>query len=355
MGEYDIPEWYSVLIVVVLIMGRKIVAITVRKNFLKSRFQKFLSEIGTARVVVVQYFYFCCSLNVEQLKPLSRVAYALRATRAFLFIRSHIELFRLDSYVNYAAPIIRHDLFNHLSRRFYLSKSLALRQRVQCRLSHYRFEDRSFDLGYKCQVYSSDGLVLWEKTLNGTKFQISLTLADRYAAEGDLGVSLMVDGERLHALFFSWVTAELALTSDMAMFIALSQGSWHVQHECQKKFNLAFPYNSPNFACYAALQGVAQAVGANQLLAVPSHLQVCYSPERNENFNKSYNCFWEAVGGVQDSSCIYVLPVPRPMTPLSEIPTKHRKRALNRRVLLDEINNDACRSVAAHFHGRKLA
>lgn len=352
MDELDIPGWYPALIVVVLIIGRKILGVPFWGNSRHSGFREFVSELGLAKLLLVQYFYFCGSLNVEQLRPRSRAAYALRATRVFLYMRPHIELFRLDSYMNCAAPILKHDLFHHLSRRYYLARHLTPRQRVQCRLSHYRFEDESFDLRYRQQVYSSGGLVLWKKTLNGAEFQILLGLADRYAAEGDLGVTLLVDGERLHALFFSWVTGELALRSDRAIFIALNQGRH--QHESQEKFNAAFPYNSPNFACYAALQGIAQAVGAKQLLAVSSHLQVCYSPKRSEKFNKSYNSFWEEAGGVRDSSGIYVLPVPRPMKPLSEIPAKHRKRAANRRVLLNEISTHSCRRVALRFHGRKL-
>lgn len=350
IDELDRPEWYSAIVVFMLIIGRKIIlAIPGRKSFHDSALCEFFSEIGTAQHIVVQYFYFCGSLNVGQLRPRARLAYALRATRIFLFLPSHIELFRLDSFRNHAAPIMRHDLFHHLSRRYYLMKDLTPRQRVQCRLSHYRFEEQSFDLVYKRQVYSPEGLVLWQKTVDGTHFRVMLGLADRYAAEGDLGISLLVDGERLHAIFFSWVERAMVQNGDMGVFIALNQG--RRQHECQGKFNLAFPHNSPNFACYAALQGLAQAIGMNRLLAVSSHRQVCYSSRRDDNFSKSYNLFWEAAGGVKDSSGIYVLPVPRPMKPLHEIPIKHRKRAANRRVLLDEIHRDAFRRVAARFRG----
>jgi uncharacterized protein VirK/YbjX len=284
----------------------------------------------------------------------ARIGFLLRSSRIFFFYRQHIELCSVNVYANYLVPTGSYDVFPHLSRRHYLSKDLDLRQRVQCLLFHCKYEDASFDACYKQQVYFEGGLLLWEKIVDGTTFRIRLVLADRYAAEGDLSVSLTVDDERLHSVSFSWVTGELAGGAPVGIFIAANQGRWRKDHEYHDKFNAAFPQNSPNFACYAALQGVAQAVGASEMRAVSSRRQVCHDPGEIRNFDNAYESFWETVGGRAEASGDYVLPVPQPMKPLSEVAAKHRKRAANRRATLTEINEGAARAVAAHFHGAAL-
>jgi uncharacterized protein VirK/YbjX len=283
-----------------------------------------------------------------------RIAFLLRSSRFFLFYRDHIRLCGSDVYANYLVPSGTYDLFPHLSRRYYLSKDLGLRERVQCMLFHFRHEEASFNAGYKQQVYSEGGMVLWEKIVDGASFKIRLTLADRYAAEGDLSVSLTVDGERLHSISFSWVTGNLAGGAPVGIFIAANQGRWRKDHEYHDKFNAAFPQNAPNFFCYAALQGLAHAVGAPEMRAVSSRLQVCYVSEDIKHFDNAYESFWETVGGIAEPSGGYILPVPQPVKPLSEVPAKHRKRAANRRAMLNEISEGALRVVAAHFRGVPL-
>jgi hypothetical protein len=61
------------------------------------------------------------------------------------------------------------------------------------------------------------------------------------------------------------------------------------------------------------------------------------------------------VGGARQPSGGYQLPVPQPAKPLSEVPAKHRKRAANRRALLQDVSDSARHVVAAHFHGMPLA
>lgn len=318
------------------------------------RFWNALPAIRPALKLASNYFHAWSFIRVKDAPLRARIAFLLRSSRIFFFYREHIELSASNVYANYVVPTGTYDLFPHLSRRYYLSKDLNLRQRVQCLLFHCRYEEVSFDAAYKQQVYSEGGLILWEKIVDGTTFKIRLVLADRYAAEGDLSVSLTVDNERLHSVSFSWVTGELAGGAPAGIFISANQGRWRKDHEYHDKFNTVFPQNSPNFACYAALQGVAQAVGATEMRAVSSRRQVCHEPDDVRNFDNAYESFWETVGGAAQASGDYVLPVPQPMKPLSEVAAKHRKRAANRRATLNEISEGATRAVAAHFHGLPL-
>jgi uncharacterized protein VirK/YbjX len=278
-----------------------------------------------------------------------RLAMILRSSRVFLFLRAHRELMRLAVYGDYVLPAAPgYDLFHHLGRRYYLSRALGLRQRVAALAWHYRFEEARFDSGYKLQVYRGGGLQLWSREVDGVQFSIRLALGYRYAAEGDLSISLMVGRERLHSISFSWTAPDCA-DATVGLFVTANQGRWRKDHEYLDSFNRAFPQNSPSYVCYAALQGLARSVGASHMRAVASRLQVCWSPDNAAHFENAYDAFWEALGGQRQPSDTYRLPVPQPMKPLSEVAAKHRKRTMLRRALLQAVGESAAQVVGAHL------
>jgi uncharacterized protein VirK/YbjX len=291
-----------------------------------------------------------CGFAARLDEPLRvRLAMMLRSARVFLFRGAHRDLLQLGVYGEYVAPAVGGDLFHHLSRRFYLSQAMTPRQRVQAVLDHYRFEDASFDAGYWLQVYREEGLLLWSREVDGALFSIRLALGYRYAAEGDLSVSLLVGRERLHSISFSWVGA-----GPTSLLIAANQGRWRKDHQYLDSFNRAFPQSSPSYVCYAALQGLARAVGACSMRTVPSRQQVCCLQGKADQFAQAYDTFWEAVGGARLGCGGYQLPVPQPVKPLAEVAARHRKRAAARRALLQEVNDSARQVIATHFHGTPL-
>jgi uncharacterized protein VirK/YbjX len=336
-------------------MGKGILRTEVRRATWWLGGARASGERSNAPRLARQFLRVCAFLRDRDAPLQVRLATVLRSARVFLFRRAHLDLLQLGVYSDYVAPATGHDLFHHLSRRFYLSQGLGLRQRVQAMLDHHRFEETSFDAGYKLQVYRDDGLLLWSKEVDGKVFSIRLTLGYRYAAEGDLSVSVLVGRERLHSISFSWVGEGVSgLPAPVAMFVAANQGRWRKDHEFLDSFNRAFPQSSPSYVCYAALQGLALAVGADGMCTVPGRLQVCCVPDKADHFAQVYDRFWEAVGGARTPSGAYLLPVPQPMKPLSDVAAKHRKRTAVRRALLQEVSDSARRIVASHFHGTPL-
>jgi uncharacterized protein VirK/YbjX len=304
--------------------------------------------------IFLYYVRFCGSERVKHLNAVSRLACMVRALRAFIFPWAHKELFGMDVFANFVSPQVNDDMFHHLSRRYYLAKNLCLRKRVEFVLSHYRFEERFFDKEYKQDVYLNGGLVLWEDKVNGVEFQMRLMLADRYAAEGDLCIALMVDGARLHAISFSWITDNLAEQAKVVLFVGLNQSRWQKELEYQRKFNAAFPGNSANFVCYAALQGLARAVDVQHMVAVSGALQVCFSTKKNRSFENAYDDFWKNVGGAPIVKYGFSLPVPWPKKDLSTLPSKHRKRAANRRLLLNSVETETLNTLIKHLRHTRL-
>ena len=260
-----------------------------------------------------------------------------RSLRVLLFYRAHLRLLALDVHRRYVA-LAHDDVFHHLSHRHYLARGLSLRQRVRCVLIHYRFEEFAFDAAYKRAVYRDGGLVLWRHPdpAGGGEFAIRLEMASRLNAEGDLTISASAGGTCLHRLSFSWVDARFAGIEDPAAsrilpFVARNQGHHAGAAEALKAFERTFPHNSPRFFCFAALQGVAQALGMDQVVAVGSAWQCAYNPGEAQHFANAYDGFWQTLGGVPMGDRGWRIALPLNLKPLDEMASRHRKRASTRR------------------------
>lgn len=280
-----------------------------------------------------------------------------RSLRVLLFRRDHRTLLALPIYRDYVTRI-HDDVFHHLSHRHYLAKGLTLRQRVHAVLTHYRFEDATFDAAYKRAVYRDGGLVLWRHTAeNGAQVEVKLDMAQRLNAEGDLTLVLVADGQRLHRLSFSWVDGDLGFgagTGAVVPFIARNQGHRAGNVAAVDAFRRAFPANSPlvktpGFFCFAALQGIAQALGMDQVVAVKSASHCGYADADAAHFANAYDGFWQILGGTALPGCGWRIALPFYVKPLSEIPSKHRKRAAQRREHWDLIAAAARQSLTGHL------
>jgi uncharacterized protein VirK/YbjX len=285
----------------------------------------------------------------------SWLACVARSLRVLLFRRAHRQLLALDIHRRY---VIRahDDVFHHLSHRHYLARGLSLRQRVRCVLAHYRFEESAFDAAYKHAIYRGKGLPLWqhEDARHGWRFEIRLEMAPRLSAEGDLTILMTADcgtnGICLHRLSFSWVDGAFAgIDAPVVPFIARNQGHRLDAVDASSAFQLAFPHNSPSFFCFAALQGIAQALGLTQVAAVKAIWQSAWTPPDARRFANAYDGFWETLGGVPMSGCAWRIALPFHLKPLAEMPTRHRKRAALRRAHWQGIGESARLVLQGHL------
>jgi uncharacterized protein VirK/YbjX len=280
-----------------------------------------------------------------------------RSARVLLFYRDHRGLLGLDIYRNYLTQV-HDDVFHHLSHRNYLAKGLSLRQRVGCVHTHYRFEEVTFDTAYKRAVYRDAGLALWQHEGNGSRIEVRLGMAQRLNAEGDLTLSLLAGGQIVHRLSFSWVDARFAGAADRGVpailpFIARNQGPRADAPDAVAAFKRAFPSNSPvvttpGFFCFAALQGIALALGMDGVVAVKSAWHCAYDPADEKHFANAYDGFWQSLGGVPMAGRGWRIALPLQLKPLAEMASKHRKRAQIRREQWQAIAQAAGAVVARH-------
>ena len=288
----------------------------------------------------------------------SWAACIVRSLRVLLFHRAHVELLAMDVYRNYVTQA-HDDVFHHLSHRNYLAKGLSLRQRVRCVLTHYRFEDATFDAAYKHAVYRDGGLVLWQHEADGSKVEVRLGMAQRLNAEGDLTLTLLANGRRVHRLSFSWVDEHFAGlaglgTAGIVPFIARNQGHRADEADAVDAFRRAFPANSPlvttpGFFCCAALQGIAQALGMDHVMAVKSAWHCAWTPSDAKRLAAAYDGVWRSLGGNEMPGRAWYIALPFHARPLATIPSRHRKRAALRRAYWQGIAESARKAMLRHL------
>jgi uncharacterized protein VirK/YbjX len=288
----------------------------------------------------------------------SWAACIMRSLRVLLFRRAHVELLAMDVYRNYVTHV-HDDVFHHLSHRNYLARGLSLRQRVRCVLTHYRFEDAMFDAAYKRAVYRDGGLVLWQHEADGSKVEVRLGIAQCLNAEGDLTLTLLANGRRVHRLSFSWVDERFAGLAGFGAagilpFIARNQGHRADETDAVDAFRRAFPPNSPLVAtpglfCCAALQGIAQALGMEHLVAVKSAWHCAWTASDASRFAIAYDDVWRSLGGTGMPGRAWHIALPFEGKPLAAIPSKHRKRAALRRAYWQGIGESAREVMLRHL------
>lgn len=241
------------------------------------------------------------------------------------------------------------DLFRRVSGRDYLARGLGVRERMRCVLAHHRFEDATFDGAWRQAVHHG-GLALWRHEDEGGSFVMRLDHAPRIDPEGELTMSLVVDGAVLHRLSWTWVEgAVVGVDLPTVPFVTRNAGLWRDAGGAFDAFERVFPNNSPSFFCFAALQGAAQALGFDRVVAVRGSLQVTYDAAQDKAFENAYDGFWRILGGAELDARSFVVPLPFYLKPLQDMPSKHRKRAAQRREHWRVIGDAARSTLLRHM------
>lgn len=279
---------------------------------------------------------------------MSRLRRWLRSRYAIITTRSMRALKALPIYVNQVCAAIPADRLYHLSRRDYLCNGLSFKQRSDAFVHHLCVDQGHMTAEFRDALYLGPGLELWHCERDERRYSIRLFRAVHAINEGELKIALLVGAEPLHTIGFSWMPPGLNpdRSGGLAPFVVRTQGRWRVDTGPQEQFEQDFPHNSPSYFCYAAMQGIALAVGADHVYAVCGQRQACYEGETTAHFVRAYDGFWEALGGQQASELCFRIPAPFPLKPLSEVSTKHRKRSATRRAHWQSIET-AVRSAFA--------
>lgn len=287
---------------------------------------------------------------VRDLNLLCRTLLLSRSMRALSYYGKHKSLFRLSTYRDYAISKLDAVQFHHLGRQGYLHSSFGMRERVESIICHYRFEEEHFNAAYKTAVYAAKGLQLWTHTTGKDSFIIRLRRELSSDVEGELTISLIANSVVLHQLSFTWIGGHIfEIPENSIPFITRNQRQSTDSAEALSAFEKCFGSSVPDFFCIAAIQGIAQSLGVNNLLAINYNSQVKFTPTEVEQFQRAYDGFWKVLGAVRLRSGVWFLRLPFYTKPMSEIPSKNRKRTAIRRRQWSAVGESAHVIIRNHF------
>jgi hypothetical protein len=198
--------------------------------------------------------------------------------------------------------------------------------------SHARFEETTFNRTYRDAVHGSAGLILWQHDGEHGRFALQLRTAQRDDSQDGLTLTLLANDAVLHRLSWTWADgAQLALPVASVPLVTHNAGLWRNAGPAFDAFERAFPNNSPSFFAFAALQGAAQALGIDRVLALRATAHPAYQEDQHATFESGYDGFWRILGGAEYDARHYQITLPFYLKPLADMPSKHRKRAAQRR------------------------
>jgi uncharacterized protein VirK/YbjX len=294
------------------------------------------------------------ALFVRQLRDeglLDALRMTLAAARAWQYLPQHRQLFALNAHRRFCDA----DRLFHLSHRHYLSRGLDPGQRVGSALYHYGWDSRRMNDEYLAAVYGGPGLEVWRRSRGQVVYRLLLRANPRLPHEGAISAVLMSGDIALCEMGYNWVCASLfgpAEGHDPALFIVRNQ-SVHHDSPALGTFRAHFQQHSPRYLCLAAVCGVALANDRISVVGIRHECQIAYDPAQEDNFRNSYTGFWESFGAVALARLGYRMAVPLPLRELAAIGAKHRRRAIERRRLWQQISQQTqaaleCRFRSAH-------
>jgi uncharacterized protein VirK/YbjX len=261
------------------------------------------------------------------------VAYGLKKCAQALPI-----LFNLRGQIGYVR-LIREPHALPLSTRYprlaykWLGKSLSLgfsaRTRLRIGLSHYLYlRDRAPQhlLG---RLFESPKL-LWEEVIDTRRFRVVLSFPRPDDQEGDLALSLEMDGLPVCTTSFVFCQGSLlGLDAGMVIFVARMQGGGRfdqVREATQTCMDIA-----PADLLMAALGGLAAAFGVRTLVGVRTIDQVSRVLKVGAPPFFDYDGFWASYGSTRTADGLHLMALPYPEKALDLIRSKHRGRTRRKR------------------------
>lgn len=269
-----------------------------------------------------------------------------RQLRVFAVLPDAIALLQTPSYAHHAREAFPRPLLHFCSARYYLRKGLSTKERIDLARDHVDTEHSLFGETYFSRIYEQQPLQLWSHHQNGHHFHLMLKLAGRALPEGDLQLTLLVDDEPLHKVGFSWMSDPVF--DAPSIYVARNQSRWRKDTWVLDAFEAAFPNNSAMMFTYAALQGMAKAAGSTRIMGVRTEQQIAHKSNSPSSFSNSYTEFWKKLGGADDQNAIGIsIPIPFFLTPIHEVASKHRRRAIQRREYWANIEASSERTIAS--------
>ena len=262
--------------------------------------------------------------------------------RGFTHAKTHREVLRFLLRI----PAITEFVFSDRSFSFkyltqnYLVRGFTVDQRASCFLYHYHRLHQALPDSFLRRTFHEDIPIL-EIPEGANRFVLTLGLSRPSYKEGELSLHLRVDGNIVFVLSFTivpgWVVNSQA--SEILLITRLQgvKGAYsHISDATKTLHDVA-----PDALLFAALQGVANAFGIVEIVAVSATRQSYYSRRAAAVFEEAYDEFFAGLGILKDAAGFFHIPLPFQEKPLSIIKHGHKLRTKEKRTFKQQIQS-AC-------------
>jgi uncharacterized protein len=229
--------------------------------------------------------------------------------------------------------------FKYLTRD-YLMRGLPVRERAAAFVHHYRRISTAFPPEILQQILDSE-VALLEKAENGHRASVQLGFARTQVREGELALSLKVDGVTVYVLQFTivpgWVVNSRAAEVFLVSRLQGIKGCYPQVYLATK----AFSDVAPPALLLALLHGIAQACSINEMAGVSAKSQFSYMASAADSFHAAYDQYWLELGATRISASFYACPIPPDEKSLDGIKNGHKSRTRKKREFKRRIAQDA--------------
>jgi uncharacterized protein VirK/YbjX len=222
-------------------------------------------------------------------------------------------------------------------RNYYLGGGFAVADRLQVAIQHYEYVDRHFQPEF-LTACRREGHVLWSRSHDDVKLDIALRFPSRFNYDGDLCLSMEMNGASLYCMTFSIAPGEVLRAAEpQVLLIAAIQGLAGRIEEIRRVTEICDNIAPPQLLLMAA-EALSAALGIKAMVGIgQGHMPAPTVEQGRGQFD--YDAFWSAVAGAADGD-FYRMPLPFTDKPIESIAAKHRNRARKRRELRDALRHD---------------
>jgi uncharacterized protein VirK/YbjX len=228
----------------------------------------------------------------------------------------------------------------------YLARSLSARERLACHFHNYAYLCEKFTPTALLALYG-EGVELFSRAEGEASMSCRLTANRKAPNQGEMSLNLIVGGEDVYAMGFSFVPGEIFRAGEPTVpLISRMQGAARSFEDIRIATKM-FGDIAPQAVLFSALQGVAERLGLRHILGLPARLQPSFSERSAEALKHNYDEFFEAVGATPGSGGLYVYDRARFADILDHMPAKHRARTKAKRRQKAALAAQATQALAA--------
>jgi uncharacterized protein VirK/YbjX len=219
-------------------------------------------------------------------------------------------------------------------RTFYLGAAFSIPERLEVAINHYQNIGRHFRAGF-LKTARRTGFGLWRHTHDDTRIDIALRYPYAYNHDGDLCLTLDVNGVNICIVTFSIAPgATVGVPESQVLLVSGIQGIAgkiaEIRHATEVCNNV-----SPAHMLLFAAETLGAEIGVKTLVGMGQ------GRVRGEHASRfDYDAFWMPMANAEHASDFYPLALPFADKPLEAIAAKHRSRARKRRELRNVIRSD---------------